>query len=154
MWGPDPVEHHGHFFQVPKSIIGPKPVQQPAPPIYMAGYAPGALNRVARLADGWLPAGIPLAGVGAMMGQIRHLAEAAGRDPSTLALIVLGFVTLTDAPLGDGRAEFTGTLDEIRHDVEAARALGVDELILIPDASANTTADAFLRVQELIRPLA
>src|SRR5688572_18995612 len=23
MWGPDPVEHHGRFFQVPKSVVGP-----------------------------------------------------------------------------------------------------------------------------------
>jgi probable F420-dependent oxidoreductase len=153
MWGPDPVEHRGRFFQVAKSIVGPKPIQQPAPPIYMAAYAPGALNRVARLADGWLPVGIPLAGVGAMMGQVRQMAEAAGRDPASLGLLVLGFVALTNAPLGDGRAEFTGTLDEVRRDVESARALGVDELVLIPEASTNPTVDAFLRTQEVLRPL-
>ena len=153
MWGPDPVEHHGRHFQIAASIIMPKPVQQPAPPIYMAGYVPGALDRVARLADGWLPAGIPLPGVQAMMGQVRQRAEAAGRDPSSLALVMMGFVALADAPLGEGRADFTGTLDEIRRDVEQAREIGVDELILIPDATANTTADAFLRVQEAVRPL-
>jgi alkanesulfonate monooxygenase SsuD/methylene tetrahydromethanopterin reductase-like flavin-dependent oxidoreductase (luciferase family) len=119
----------------------------------MAAYAPGALNRVARLADGWLPVGIPLAGVGAMMGQVRQMAEAAGRDPASLGLLVLGFVALTDAPLGDGRAEFTGTLDEVRRDVESARALGVDELVLIPEATTNPTVDAFLRTQEVLRPL-
>jgi probable F420-dependent oxidoreductase len=153
MWGPDPVEHHGRHFQVPASIIAPKPVQQPTPPIYLAGYVPGALDRVARLADGWLPAGVPLAGVGAMMGQVRQRAEAAGRDPAAVALIMMGFVALADTPLGDGRADFTGTLDEIRRDVEAARAIGVDELILIPDATAHGTADAYLRVQEAVRPL-
>ena len=153
MWGPDPVEHHGKYFQVAASIITPKPVQQPAPPIYMAAYAPSALDRVARLADGWLPAGVPLVGVAAMMGQVRQRAEAAGRDPRAVALVMMGFVTLTDAPLGDGRVDFTGTLDEIRRDVEQARAIGVDELILIPDGSTSTTADAFLRVQEAVRPL-
>jgi alkanesulfonate monooxygenase SsuD/methylene tetrahydromethanopterin reductase-like flavin-dependent oxidoreductase (luciferase family) len=153
MWGPDPVEHHGRHFQVAASIIAPKPVQQPAPPIYMAAYAPSALDRVARLADGWLPAGVPLAGVQAMMGQVRQRAEEAGRDPKALALIMMGFVTLTDAPLGDGRTDFTGSLDEIRRDVEAARAIGVDELILIPDGSSHPTADAFLHVQEAVRPL-
>jgi len=88
-----------------------------------------------------------------MMGQVRQRAEAAGRDPSSLALVMMGFVALADAPLGEGRADFTGTLDEIRRDVEQAREIGVDELILIPDATANTTADAFLRVQEAVRPL-
>lgn len=115
---------------------------------------PGALDRVARLADGWLPAGVPLAGVEAMMGQVRQRAEAAGRDPAALSLIMMGFVALADAPLGDGRADFTGALDEIRRDVDAARAIGVDELILIPDAMAHGTADAYLRVQEAVRPLA
>lgn len=153
MWGPDPVEHHGRHFRVAKSIITPKPVQQPAPPIYMAGYVPGALDRVARLADGWLPAGIPLPGVEAMIGMVRQRAETAGRDPSSVALVMMGFVALAGAPLGDGRTDFTGTLDEVRRDVEQARAIGVDELILIPDATANTTVDDFLRVQEAVRPL-
>jgi probable F420-dependent oxidoreductase len=153
MWGPDPVEHHGKLFQVPKSIIQPKPVQQPGPPIYMAAYAPSALNRVARLADGWLPGGIPLAGVGQMMAQIRQQAGEAGRDPSKLALVMLGFVMIAEASLGDGRAEFTGTLDEIRRDIDAARGVGVDELILIPEAPTSETADAFLRAQEQLRSI-
>jgi probable F420-dependent oxidoreductase len=153
MWGPDPVEHHGTHFQIAPSIIGPKPVQQPSPPIYMAGYAPAALSRVARLADGWLPAVVPLAAIGPMMGQVRQQAEAAGRDPSSLELLVIGFVTLTDAPLGEGRGDFTGTLDEVRRDVETARGLGVDELILVPDASMAGSADQFLHNQEVLRPL-
>jgi probable F420-dependent oxidoreductase len=153
MWGPDPVEHHGTYFQIAPSIVGPKPVQQPAPPIYMAAYAPAALERVGRLADGWLPAGVPLAAVGPMMGQVRQHAEAAGRDPSSLELIVIGFVSLTDSPLGDGRGDFTGTLDEVKRDVETARALGVDELILIPDARLAADGDLFLKNQELLRPL-
>jgi alkanesulfonate monooxygenase SsuD/methylene tetrahydromethanopterin reductase-like flavin-dependent oxidoreductase (luciferase family) len=35
-----PVGFHGKFFHVPKSIIQPKPVQKPHPPIYLAAYAP------------------------------------------------------------------------------------------------------------------
>lgn len=151
MWGPDPVEHHGTHFQVAPSIVGPKPVQQ-LPPIYLAAYAPSALARVARYADGWLPTGIPLAGVGPMMAGLRQQAAAAGRDPSSLKLIVLGHVTLTDSSLGEGRADFTGTFDEIRRDVAAAREIGADELILNPGASPGSeTPDGFLRLQERLR---
>jgi alkanesulfonate monooxygenase SsuD/methylene tetrahydromethanopterin reductase-like flavin-dependent oxidoreductase (luciferase family) len=153
MWGPDPVEHHGKYFQIAPSIVGPKPVQQPSPPVYMAGYVPAALNRVARLADGWLPAGVPLVAIGPMMGQVRQQAEAAGRDPASLELLVIGFVTLTDSPLGEGRGDFTGTLDEITRDVETARGLGVDELILVPDATMAGSPDQFLKNQEVLRPL-
>lgn len=153
MWGPDPVEHHGTHFQVAASIVGPKPIQQ-LPPIYMAAYAPSALARVARYADGWLPTGIPLAGVGPMMAGIREQAAAAGRDPASLKLIVLGHVWLTEQPIGDGRADFSGTLDEIRRDVDTARALGADELILNPGASPGAeTPDGFLHLQEQLRAL-
>jgi probable F420-dependent oxidoreductase len=154
MWGPDPVQHDGRYFKIAPSIITPKPVQQPAPPIYMAAYAPAAMSRVARLADGWLPAGVPLAAVGPMMGQIRQLAEGAGRDPAALKLVVIGFVSLTGSALGEGRADFTGTLDEVKRDFETCRELGVDELIVVPDAQMGTSGDLFLKNQELLRTLA
>jgi len=154
MWGPDPVEHQGPRFQVAPSIVRPKPVQQPVP-IFMAAYAPSALARVAAIADGWLPTGIPLGATGQMMAQVRQMAAAAGREPSAVKLIVLGHVTLTEMPLGEGRADFTGSLDEIRRDVNTAREIGTDLLILNPGATAGTeTEDGFLRVQERLRPLA
>src|SRR5215831_1602183 len=61
MWGPDPVEFQGRHFRVARSIVGLKPVQRPHPPIYMAGYVAAALQRTASLADGWLPANLPIA---------------------------------------------------------------------------------------------
>jgi probable F420-dependent oxidoreductase len=152
MWGEDPVDFQGEFFKVPRSIIQPKPVQQPAPPIYLAAYTPRALQRVAELSDGWIPTGVPLAGVKHMMGQVRQMAEAAGRDPSAIELIVLAHVTLTDQPQGSTRAEWVGSLEEIRADIEATRELGTAELILSPGFSpAVQTEEAFLQALEQLR---
>ena len=64
IWTTDPVEFHGEFFDIPRSVIGPKPVQKPHPPIYLAAYTPPALERVARDSNGWNPVGIPPAGSG------------------------------------------------------------------------------------------
>lgn len=35
----------------------PRPVQQPRPPIWVAGSSPAAVGRAARMGDGWLPQG-------------------------------------------------------------------------------------------------
>ena len=40
IWTTNPVEFQGQYYRIPKSVIGPKPVQKPHPPIYMAAYAP------------------------------------------------------------------------------------------------------------------
>jgi probable F420-dependent oxidoreductase len=155
IWGSDPVEFKGEHFTVPKSILQPKPVQQPHPPIYMAGYVPSAQARVARLADGWMPSGVPLSAMGAIMDQIRRQAREVGRDPAALELLVWAFVDVRDRPVGDGRPDWTGTLDEIRRDVEAARGIGVTELMFAPgyatgEFSLETYFDLLGQLHQLI----
>jgi probable F420-dependent oxidoreductase len=55
-WGPDPVVFDGEFFHIPESIVSPKPVQQPHPPL-LSGMRSGAgLRRTAALFDIWNPA--------------------------------------------------------------------------------------------------
>jgi probable F420-dependent oxidoreductase len=53
IWTTNPVEFRGKFFNVPKSYIDLKPVQKPHPPIYLGAFVPAALQRLAKLADGW-----------------------------------------------------------------------------------------------------
>jgi probable F420-dependent oxidoreductase len=156
MWGPDPVEFKGEFFSVPRSEVKPKPVQQPHPPIYLAAYSPTALARAGRMANGWLPTGIPLAGIAQMTDGLRQAASAAGRDPTTLEIIVLAHVGITENPLREGRSDFLGNLDEIREDVQTAQEIGVDELIFSPSGGsiANGPLDDMLRFMDHMRALA
>lgn len=129
IWTTDPVEFQGHYYRIPKSFIGPKPVQKPHPPIYFAAYTPPAMRRVARQADGWFPVGIPIAGIAQMFDGIKAMAQEAGRDPAALELIVRANVEILDAPLGKDRADFTGTLEQLADDVAATRKLGAAELL-------------------------
>jgi len=128
IWTTDPVEFSGKYYKIPKSIVGPKPVQKPHPPIYMAAFAPEALKRVARHADGWMPARVPVAGMVQMFGGIKKMAEEFGRDPSKLELIVRGHAYVYDKPLGDDRAIFAGSEDQIKADIAATRKIGAHEL--------------------------
>src|SRR5438105_10111140 len=74
VWGPDPVEYHGRYFNIPPSVIGPKPVQQPHPPILVGAFAPKALDRAGRLADGFTGCCAPVDALIAMMNAVKAAA--------------------------------------------------------------------------------
>jgi len=155
IWTTDPVEFKGRYFQIPKSIIQPKPVQKPHPPLYLAAYAPGSLKRAATMANGWNPAGVPLDGMTQMMAGLREMAGAAGRDPASLELVVRANLGITPQPLGKERRMFSGTLEEIKTDVAAVRALGASEVFFDASFSPGTrTEQDYLRVLEELRPMA
>jgi probable F420-dependent oxidoreductase len=155
IWTTNPVEFHGKFYHVPKSYIGPKPVQKPHPPIYMAAFAPPALKRLATLADGWNPVMIPAAGMAQMFGSIQQMAKEAGRDPSKLVLLVRANLEITDKPLGKERAIFAGTLDQIQDDVATCRDIGAHELFFDLTFSPGTdTLEQWLARMERLRKLA
>jgi len=152
IWTTDPVEFHGRYFHIPKSIIQPKPVQKPHPPIYLAAFSPGALKRAATLANGWNPAGVPVDGMAQMMASLRSMAQAAGKDPASLELVVRANLMITTQPLGKERGIFSGAPEEIESDIKAVRTLGATELFFDATFSTGTRSENdFLRILEEIR---
>jgi len=129
IWRDNPVEFEGRYLRVPESFFDLKPVQKPRPPIYMAAYAPATMDRVARLADGWIPAGVPLSAMEQMFAAIKQGAAEAGCDPGNLKLIVIANIEFHPAPLGDGRPIFVGSAEQIEQDVAATQQLGTEEII-------------------------
>ena len=155
IWTTDPVEFQGEFYQLPKSVILPKPVQKPHPPIYLAAYSAGALKRAATMANGWNPAGVPVDGMKQMMEGIKGMAQEAGRDPSEVALVVRANLLVTDEALGEDRWIFTGSTDQIKADIAATRELGAAELFFDPTFSPDgASVDGFLTRMEQIKELA
>jgi probable F420-dependent oxidoreductase len=146
IWTSDTVKFEGENLRIPASIIGPKPVQKPHPPIYMAAYTPAAMARVARFADGWMPVGVPLDGMASMLSAIRSMAKDFGRDPEALQLIVRANVYITEQPIESDRFIFTGTLEQIAEDVAASRAVGASEVDFdVTFGPAGRTGEDFLR---------
>jgi probable F420-dependent oxidoreductase len=129
IWTTDPVAFQGQYFQVPPSIIGPKPVQKPHPPIYLAAYVSAALKRAATLANGWMPNGIPLAAMPQMLAQFHAMAAAVGRNPAELEVIVVASVHMTQSPHEKNRPVFTGSVEQVRADITGFRDLGANEII-------------------------
>jgi probable F420-dependent oxidoreductase len=144
LWGPDPVEFHGKYFEAPASIFGPKPIQKPRPPLLLGGFAPGALRRAARLADGFNPIIRPNATEAEKFFLAAHQAwQEAGRAPAKpliVARVNHGFIT--DQPIQAERLFMTGSIDQVRGDLEKLADWGATEVFFdIKTDSLQTLLD-------------
>lgn len=54
VWGDEETSFDGRFWSFPALTVHPRPVQQPRPPLWVAGVAPAAVDRAARLGDAWI----------------------------------------------------------------------------------------------------
>jgi probable F420-dependent oxidoreductase len=155
IWTTNPVEFHGTFYQLPQSYVNPKPVQKPHPPIYMAAFAPLAMKRLATMADGWNPVAVSVDGMAQMFGAVKQMAKEAGRDPSSLAMVVRANLEITDKPLGKERMIFAGTLDQIKEDIAGTSRIGAHELFFDPTFDSGVkTLGQWLALMERLRKLA
>jgi probable F420-dependent oxidoreductase len=160
LWTDEIVEHAGEFYQVPRMRLDPKPVQRPHPPILLGAVARPALQRAGRLCDGWVSRSrADLRTIGESVAVIRDAAEQAGRDPSALRFVCRGVARVRPAGRAD-RAPLTGSLDEIRADVDDLAGQGITEVFFdlnfdpqvgSPDADA---AASLRRADEVLEALA
>lgn len=160
VWADDPVSYDGEFYSVPLSLVDPKPVQRPHPPVLLGGTAEVALARAGRLADGWVSSSRhDLTRIGEAVRVIAAAASAAGRDPENLRVVVRGVVDLSAAVSGE-RRPLTGNAEQIAADIDALGRHGVTDVFLdpnfdprigSPDADPAESAD---RVDQLLETFA
>ncbi|WP_417516362.1 LLM class F420-dependent oxidoreductase [Minwuia sp.] len=55
LWTGRPAAHEGEFHQFSGAVLGPRPLQEPGPPVYIGGHSGPALRRMARFGDVWHP---------------------------------------------------------------------------------------------------
>lgn len=152
LWTQDPVAFAGDFYRIPASRVGPKPIQKPHPPIYVAGFGQYTFDRAARYGQGWNPSGMPtLEWLESMIKQFHETAARAGRGP--LEVVMRGFTMVFERST-DQRQLLMGTLDEIKEDVGRLRDIGVTHLIHSPPAigfdPSATTDDALALMEQLM----
>jgi probable F420-dependent oxidoreductase len=136
LWASPSFGYDGRGFTARDQVSYPGPVQRPHPPLYVGGNSRTARERVARRAQGWAPmigdatlarstrtaALASLEDLRDAIADLRVLLEAAGRDPSDVAVQVhspvLGAV--------DDRS------DECLARLEQAAAMGVTDVAVRP----------------------
>jgi probable F420-dependent oxidoreductase len=148
-WSDGPIAYQGRRTRMAPSHNRLRAVQRPRPPLYLGAYTPAALDRVARRADGWMPAGFQVDDIGPVWAQVRDRAADYGRDPDRLQMVVRANISLMDHPLGE-RLSYWGSLDQVIEDVVATRDAGADEIILHigGDASLDESLDIYARITE------
>jgi probable F420-dependent oxidoreductase len=137
-WSTDPTHFDAPHYKLEDVYVLPKPVQRPSIPIWIGGHTDGALERVARLGDGWHPIGLrPPAMLlpeeyAAKVARLHESARRAGRDPSSITLTFRAPMEVrgrrAKAPAGD-RPVFQGTPDEVAADIARYQALGVSHFV-------------------------
>lgn len=132
VWTEEIVAFDGVFYTIPPSVMEPKPVQQPRPPIYQASFVDAGLARVARVADGWMITGVPLSHLATMIGQLHQHLDQAQRNPREVQVIARVQVQFTAQMVRGDRPLGTGCPEQVVEDLQQLAALGVHETILDP----------------------
>jgi probable F420-dependent oxidoreductase len=130
LWTDQVVEFDGEFYRIPPARAEPKPVQRPHPPVLLGGSAEAALRRAGRVAAGWISASnADLRHIDRPIATVRQAAEQAGRDPDALRFVCRGPLRL--GPPGErDRRPLSGSVEQVRGDLEDLHAQGVTEVFL------------------------
>jgi probable F420-dependent oxidoreductase len=75
----------GKYYSYKDVELFPKP-KQARLPMYFGGNNENHIRRVAEIADGWIPAGMPAAKLKAMVARLMEMAAANGRDPAKISV--------------------------------------------------------------------
>ncbi|OJF16219.1 TIGR03619 family F420-dependent LLM class oxidoreductase [Couchioplanes caeruleus] len=128
-WSPDPVSYDGPYYRIPPSHIDPKPHRRGGPRILVGAAAPAAIDRAARIADGFNPTSMSLERLSAAIERFRTSAARAGRDPGRLSIVVRAATPLTPSAMGLGRPFLGGSPDQVVEDLRQLAALAVDHVL-------------------------
>lgn len=85
LWTEETVEFDGEYHTLPGVGINPRPVQ-PRLPVWLGGMAPPVIDRVARLAEGWIPELEPGDRAATYFDRLRSRARAHDRDPGEIGI--------------------------------------------------------------------
>lgn len=118
------AQFHGRFYEVPPIDPEPRPVQRPIP-ILIGGHSDVALDRAARLGDGWIAAGMGRDRFREAFDRLRAACDRHGRDIGELE-IVNG--EHADVRIDAGNRDIAGQVERALEGLHDHEALGVTHM--------------------------
>jgi probable F420-dependent oxidoreductase len=164
LWGAQTASFEGAFSSFSDVALSPMPVTPGGPPIWVGGWAPGALRRAGSLADGWMGYMVSTGRYASNLADVLAAASNAGRPVSAITPSLM-LPTRVDHD-GDAAREalrahlskryhrdfaralvdkvcLAGNPDEVRARVDAYREAGVRHLIFLYAGEPSDAADEF-----------
>jgi probable F420-dependent oxidoreductase len=96
LWTKDEAEYHGRYYDFPPVKVFPKPARKPHPPVLLGGSARNVFKRVVAYGDGWMPVRASADDIRAGRATLDELAQAAGRDPGSIEILLFGAADLDE----------------------------------------------------------
>ncbi|HXP78257.1 MAG TPA: LLM class F420-dependent oxidoreductase [Stellaceae bacterium] len=128
LWTAPLITYEGRYHRIGDGGLNPLPVQRPIP-IWIGGITDAAIERVARLGDGWLPNFQPDDVGRRAIETMRASARRYGRDPAAIGIEAT--MTIIDR-----------TPDQLRAEVEAWRKLGASHI------TVNTMPERWVEAEQ------
>jgi alkanesulfonate monooxygenase SsuD/methylene tetrahydromethanopterin reductase-like flavin-dependent oxidoreductase (luciferase family) len=114
-WGPDPVEFHGDHYEIPRSVVGPKPYRGSIP-VFFGAVVRATIERAAHVADGVILVAVDWDETRTKIAWYR---DAGG----------IGTVVVNTIPTYlDGDVTAAAFTDAVLSDLDRAAAVGADEM--------------------------
>ena len=130
LWSQDVATFEGKFVSFKEVNTAPRPVQSPAPPIWVGGASDAALRRAVLWGDAWHPirirtdwlrkTGIP---------RLKEVAEREGRPMPAICPRIRLRLTETTWP-DDDRVAGQGSLEQVHRDLAELEELGCSYVVL------------------------
>jgi len=132
IWTDEIVEFKGKFYNIPASKIGPKPLQEPHPPILLGGFSQKTFTRIVNYANGWIGiAGFgPLEQLEQMINGLKESTRKLDKDPSNIGIYIGSYPNVLESPVSSNetRSPMTGTIEQIGSDIEQIKAMGTNHI--------------------------
>jgi probable F420-dependent oxidoreductase len=82
VWSQENTSFKGRYYEFPELTVHPRPIQQPSPPLWVAGVRKVSVDRAARLGDAWLCGPVEsLAAAKHLSAMYRESCAAVGKEP-------------------------------------------------------------------------
>lgn len=122
LWTGGPAAFEGEHYHFSGVAMGPRPVQQPHPPIYIGGHSGPALRRAARFADVWHPFRVTDAQIAELTPKLKEALKSAGREGVDLPIAPKVPLTIGEKGPLPTQGALPDVLDSLRRYQDAGAA--------------------------------